>query len=337
MKKIFLLILLFTSHTHAGPIRDLIKDRLLKKLQTEPTPTVSVIENGKMTKPGTFTLSLESNGLERYFKIHIPKSYNPTVATTILFSFHGGGGNMEIQSTEEYYHQISNSELRGHVVVFPNGTNQFKSGKLSTWNAGECCSYARDNKIDDVTFIKQVIARVKELINVDGKRIFATGMSNGGMMSYRLACEMPEVFRGIAAVAGTDNTILCNPKAPISILHIHAKDDDHVLFEGGAGKKSFKGESRVPEYTSVPKTIKKWVELNGCHKIPKNTFMKIGVYCESYSQCKNDVKVELCVTDKGGHSWPGGKNPRFMAGTPFQEISANERMWHFFDSLELPH
>src|SRR5437763_1028874 len=76
-------------------------------------------------------------------------------------------------------------------------------------------------------------------LNIDRTRIFATGMSNGGMMAYRLACDMPDVFKAIASVAGTDSTTACNPRSPIAILHIHAKDDDHVLFGGGAGAGAF--------------------------------------------------------------------------------------------------
>ncbi|MDN8872721.1 prolyl oligopeptidase family serine peptidase, partial [Staphylococcus aureus] len=86
------------------------------------------------------------------------------------------------------------------------------------------------------------------------KRVYATGMSNGGMMAYRLACEASDIFKAIAAVAGTDNTLSCTPAKPISILHIHAKDDDHVLFAGGAGKEAFRDLSQVTEFMSVPKT-----------------------------------------------------------------------------------
>ena len=100
---------------------------------------------------------------------------------------------------------------------------------FATWNAGNCCGGARDQNVDDVGFIRQIVANLTRQMNVDRQRIYATGMSNGGLMSYRLACEMSDVFKAIAPVAGTDNTRSCTPKQPVAVLHIHARNDTHVL------------------------------------------------------------------------------------------------------------
>lgn len=111
-----------------------------------------------------------------------------------------------------------------------------------------------------------MIEDIKRRANVDETRIFATGMSNGGMIAHRLACEMSETFRAVAAVAGTDNTKTCNPSRPISVMHIHALDDTHVLFNGGAGKDSFRDESKVTDFTSVAVTINRWIIRNNANK-----------------------------------------------------------------------
>jgi polyhydroxybutyrate depolymerase len=159
-------------------------------------------------------------------------------------------------------------------------------------------------------------------------------MSNGGMMAYRLACEASDVFKAVVAVAGTDNTIECHPKKPLSILHIHAKDDDHVLFAGGAGENAFRDKSMVTEFVSVPKTIEKWVGLEHCESKPQKILEKPGAYCERY-KCQSEVAIQLCVTESGKHSWPGGEKPRMglVGGTPSKAISANDVMWDFFKSL----
>ncbi|MEQ1722916.1 MAG: poly(3-hydroxybutyrate) depolymerase, partial [Pseudobdellovibrio sp.] len=162
--------------------------------------------------------------------------------------------------------------------------------------------------------------------------IFATGMSNGAMMAYRLACELPETFAAIAGVAGTDNTTECKSSKPISVLHIHAKDDDHVLFDGGAGKNAFKDRAQINEFTSVKDTIAKWVKINSCNEKPERILEKTGAYCERYTKCKSNTTVQLCVTETGGHSWPGGKKPRNVGGVPSTAISANDVMWDFFKS-----
>ncbi len=165
-------------------------------------------------------------------------------------------------------------------------------------------------------------------MNIDRNRIYATGMSNGGMISYVVACELPDIFRAIAAVAGTDGTITCSHKSPISILHIHAKDDTHVLFEGGAGKDAFRDASKVTEFTSVPDTIATWVGYNKCNGVPKRVLTVNGAYCDLYNDCAGGTEVQLCVTDTGGHSWPGGGDVRGKVTS--KAISANDVMWDFF-------
>lgn len=208
----------------------------------------------------------------------------------------------------------------GFIIVFPNGYSKLKSGKFATWNAGTCCGDARDKKIDDVGFIKKVVGNLSKQYNIDQKRIFATGMSNGGLMAYRLACELPQIFRAVAAVAGTDNTSDCKPALSVSVLHIHAKNDDHVLFNGGAGKEAFGDHTKIAEFTSVPATIAKWVKLNSCAALPKRSLEKSQAYCDTYSNCGSKTSVQLCVTETGGHSWPGGKKS-VVEKKPLQRLS----------------
>lgn len=262
--------------------------------------------NVQITGPGDYSLSLVHAGQTRLYRVHVPASYSATRPAPLVFSLHGGGGNMDFQANDSYYGQISKSDQAGFIAVFPNGFSKLKSGKLATWNAGNCCASARDEDSDDVGFIRDIIKNLSAQLNVDPRRIFANGMSNGGMMAYRLACDMPDVFRAIASVAGTDNTKSCTPKAPISVLHIHAKDDELELFDGGAGRKS----AKVTSFVSVPDSIAKWVRLNSCNPTPKRVFENAGAYCDAYTSCRGGVEVKLCVTPTGGHSWPGGKKPR---------------------------
>lgn len=281
--------------------------------------------DGRITGPGDYSLSLVHAGLTRWYRLHVPLSYSPSTPAPLVFSFHGGGGSMDYQANDSYYGQISKSEQAGYIAVFPNGFSKLKSGKLATWNAGNCCASARDEDIDDVGFVRAIIAQLGTLLNIDRGRIFANGMSNGGMMAYRLACEMSDVFKAVAAVAGTDNTRMCSPKAPISILHIHARDDELELFEGGAGRQS----SKVTSFVSVPDSIARWVKFNACSSAPKRVFENAGAYCDAYLQCRGAVEVRLCVTASGGHSWPGGKKPRGDT-PPSTALAATDVIWEFF-------
>jgi polyhydroxybutyrate depolymerase len=232
---------------------------------------------------------------------------------------------MEYQATDKYYHLISKSEEAGFIAVFPNGYSRFRSGKLATWNAGICCGKARDENIDDVSVIKAVVADIKTRVNIDSNRIYANGMSNGGMMSYRLACEMTDTFAAIASVAGSDGTQSCKPNRPISILHIHALDDDHVLFNGGSGVKS----KTHADFVAVPDTIQKWVSMNNCNAAPQRVLEVKGAYCDLYKHCQNNTQVKLCVTKTGGHSWPGGTKVRGNAAGS-TAINANDIIWQFY-------
>lgn len=324
-----------TAATETPTLRDRIKDRLEKRAakndeQPEAKTEQSAAKGAapvKITKPGDYTFSFDHNGLNRLYRVHVPANYSALRPTPLVLSLHGGGGSMDYQANDGYYGQITESEQRGHIVVFPNGYSRLASGKLATWNAGNCCGTARDENIDDVGFMRALLARLRLQLNIDGQRIFANGMSNGGLMSYRLACEMSDVFRAIAAVAGTDNTRSCAPARPVSVLHIHARDDERVLFEGGAGWES----DKVTQFVSVPDTVTKWVRLNGCAATPRRVFENDGAYCDAYSGCRNAVEVRLCVTAAGGHSWPGASDPRGDK-TPSTAISATDMIADFFGS-----
>lgn len=295
------------------PIRERLEVR-----RAEDEPARSLL-------PGDYSFTLRHGGTDRQYLVHVPNGYDPEIPAPLVMSFHGGGGNMTIQATDEYYGLISKSDKAGFIAVFPNGYSRLRNGGLATWNAGNCCGTARDRAIDDVGFVRAVLDDVGRRTNVDPRRIFASGISNGAMMAYRLACEMSATFTAITAVAGTDNTMTCSPTRPVSILHIHARDDELVLFNGGAGRDS----PIVTDFVSVPASIAKWVRSNGCSEVPRRVMENEGAYCDAYRQCRGGVEVRLCVTETGGHSWPGGTKPRGgKAGS--SALSATDEMWDFF-------
>lgn len=311
-----------------GRLKERIRDRMLEKLESKDAPAATASTTDKLTRPGDYYFQIEHGGLTRLYRVYVPKTYSPDTAAPLLVAMHGGGGDMDYMAKDEYYGLQTKAEKEGFVLVFPNGYSKFASGKFATWNAGTCCGDARDKKIDDIGFIRQVVKNVYTQMNIDKNKIFATGMSNGGMMSERIACELADTFTAIASVAGTDNTTSCKPSRPISVMNIHARNDDHVLFEGGAGEGAFKDESKVTDFTSVPQTVANWVERNSCNKTPKRILSVKGASCDLYSGCAGGTEVELCVTEAGGHSWPGGYKPRGEATS--QAISANDVMWDFF-------
>lgn len=294
-----------------------------------PAAAAAAQDMARITQPGDYSFTIQHDGLARMYRVHVPSAYDPGKQAPLLVALHGGGGNMDLQADDTLYGQIGKSEREGFIAVFPNGYSRLASGKFATWNAGRCCGAARDRDVDDVGFIRQVVANVTRQLHIDRGRVYATGMSNGAMMAYRLACEASDVFRAIAPVAGTDNTRSCTPGRPVSVLHIHARNDSHVLFNGGAGPDSV-GRSQVTDYVSVAESVSRWVRANGCSAPPSRVLDKPDAYCEVYAPCQGNAQVQLCVTGSGGHSWPGGRKPRGGGEPASQAISANDVMWDFF-------
>lgn len=325
--------LLLASQQARASLRDRIKQHLVEKMKDQPAPEADAPTEGPITAAGDYTFSIVHDSLTRYYRVHVPQSYDPKVATPLVVAFHGGGGDMNFMAKDENYELLSKSEETGTVVAFPNGISAFPSGKFATWNAGACCGTARDNKADDAGFIRDMVSHITQQLNIDQKRIFGTGMSNGGMMQYVIACELSDVFAAVASVAGTDNTASCAPKKPIPILHIHARNDDHVLFNGGAGENAFPNRAAVTDFTSVPETVSRWVKRYHCQPQAERVLEVTGAYCDVNRGCDGGAQIKLCVTETGGHSWPGnpGRNGMLRKKEPpSQAISANTMIWDFF-------
>lgn len=276
--------------------------------------------------------ALEVQG--RQVLVHLPAGHDAARPAPLVLAFHGGGGHAAYMADDSKYGLQKKADEAGFIVAFPNGYSRLPGGRFATWNAGACCGDARDKGSDDVAFARAVVTALKARFNVDAGRVFATGMSNGGMLSHRLACEAADVFRAVAAVAGTDATARCAPARPVGVLHIHARDDDHVLFNGGAGPGAFRDESKVMDFVSVPETVARWVQRNHCAATPQRLAGQpggAGASCEAYTGCDAGVSVQLCVTDTGGHSWPGAASVRRGKPGASQALDANDTIWRFFE------
>lgn len=280
-----------------------------------------------MTAPGDYRFSFVHDGITREYLVHVPRSYRGA-PTPMLMALHGGGGDAGFQADDSKYRLISKSEAAGFIAVFPNGYSRFPSGILATWNAGACCGAAQKNNVDDVGFLREVIQRVEKQARIDPRRVFVTGMSNGGLMSWRMACEASDLVRGIAPVEGTDNTAHCTPSRPVAVIEFHSLDDDHIPLNGGKGVSALTDT----DFASVPATQAKWVRLDRADSNPKRVLTVAGAHCDLHPAKPGGAPVELCLTDTGGHSWPGGGTQQGRK-QPSMAISANDLMWSFFSSL----
>jgi polyhydroxybutyrate depolymerase len=220
----------------------------------------------------------------------------------------------------------------GFIAVYPNGTGP--AGALLTWNAGLFPGGLNPNRTDDVAFIRKVLDDLATVVSIDRKRVYASGMSNGGMMAYRLAVEMPDRIAAVAVVCG----ILCvenaEPKCPVPVLHFHGTKDGLIPFEG---TKNGGGPYRFP---SVMENLKIWCKSNGCSDTPTETELptkedKLKVIRKDFRTGEEKAPVILYVIEGGGHTWPGMERHAAFLGATTKNISANDLMWDFFRRFSL--
>jgi polyhydroxybutyrate depolymerase len=213
-------------------------------------------------------------------------------------------------------------------VVYPNGSGPVKD-VLLTWNAEGCCSYAMDNDVDDVAFIRILIEKLTADYAVDEKRIYATGFSNGAMLSFRLGAALTEKLAAIAPVSGAMFESSEDPKGRLPVLIIHGTADTAVPFDGGySQRRQIKRAQREP-YKSVSYAATLWAKNNGCRAKPLER--QAGrVIIDAYGGCVAGNDVEIYKIVDGAHAWPGGRRGRDEADAPSTDISATDIIWDFF-------
>lgn len=288
---------------------------------TTPTPSAKFA-------PGDSTQSLVFAGRERIYIVHLPPAITTNQTLPLIIALHGGAGNAD--STAKMTGMSDAADKANFIVVYPNGTGRLED-KLLTWNSGNCCGYALDNKVDDVGFISALIDKMLTTYPIDPKRVHATGISNGGMMSYRLACELSDKIAAIAPVSGAQNVDYKSAR-PVSVIAFHGTADQHVLYEGGVPRTQLDTHPRVDQ--SVAFAMSFWMQRDGC----ASTLLhdeRNNIIHDTYTNCENSTAVELYTIKGGGHAWPGGKS-YFLGDTPTQEISATNLILEFFAKHSKP-
>ena len=277
---------------------------------------------------GDHKRTITVDGLKRVHWIHVPKSYDPKKPMPVVLALHGA--LMDAKMMEAFSGLSSAADQHHFIVVYPNGTGP--GGIFQTWNAGVFPGTLNKQRADDVKYISHVIDDVSSVLNVDKKRIYVAGLSNGGMMAYRLAAELSDRIAAIAAVGGTLALEKYEPKRPVPVIHFHGTKDTLVPFNGFEKKKETPAFMR---FRSVDDTIMACVKANGCNPKPivtevdaKEPNLKI-IRKEYVGPKKNGADVVLYEIVGGGHTWPGQWAPAIL-GPYTRNFSANDVMWEFF-------
>ncbi|RYY59806.1 MAG: phospholipase [Chitinophagaceae bacterium] len=275
--------------------------------------------------------SLMVDGRVRTFLVNLPPNYFESDQFSLVIAMHGGGGSGTQFETSSGLSTKANSAK--FIVVYPDGVESPGALKARTWNAGGCCAFAAETNINDVRFLSQLIDALIAKYKINPKKVYATGHSNGGMMSYRLACE---IGGKIAAIAPNACTMVvqqpCNPARPMPILHMHSALDQNVPYQGGIGTNGPSDHYNPP----LDSVFAVWSSKNSCAVTAQVLVNDSKYKYTRWSSCSVGSEIRYYLTTDGGHAWPGGLPGSFMGDMPSANINANDLLWEFFQQFTLP-
>jgi len=266
---------------------------------------------------GSSTRTITVDGVARTYHVYRPASLPPSAPVPLVVMLHGGFGSGS--QAEQWYGWDAEADSGRFVVAYPDGINH-------AWAVGGgCCGDPGRTGVDDVHFISELVAALSKDLPVDPARVYATGISNGGLMSYRLACDTT-----LFAAIGPDSATLlgdCPSPAPVSVVHIHGTADQNIPYGGGRGD----GVAHI-DGPPVPDVVASWRGVDTCGTPTVTTAAPVTT---SVADCPGGRTVELITIDGAGHQWPGASPRPFMqhvVGTdpPSTALNATDTIWRFF-------
>jgi polyhydroxybutyrate depolymerase len=256
------------------------------------------------------SLSAGSTGADRTYRLYTPPDSQDAGPVPLLLALHGSGNTAEslVDSSE----LDAAADAGGFIVAYPQAVG-------ITWNAGFCCTMGRGDPSADVRFLDELITDVIASRRIDERRIYAVGFSAGGIMAYRLACDLAGRFAGVGAIAASMMLDDCHPSRPISVIAIHGTADDIVPYAGG---RIVGGATQpAPPATAV---AERWAALDACRDA-RPADVRGPVSIAAWNGCEGGTNVRLVTVDGGGHNWylP-------VYGPPNGALNATSTLTEFF-------
>ncbi|HUM07003.1 MAG TPA: PHB depolymerase family esterase [Terriglobales bacterium] len=278
-------------------------------------------ERRKGANPDDQKREINVDGTKRQYLLYVPAAAAKGNPMPLLLVFHGGGGHDYNMPRFTGFDDIA--DAHGFIVAYPDSVNRH-------WNDARELSTA-----DDVGFIRALISDVERTYSVDAARIYATGISNGGFFSQRLACDLADRIAAVASVAATMPEPLvpiCKPSRPVSVMFLQGTDDPLVHINGGAVAKTH-GRN-----ISLADSVRFWTDHDATRKKPESSDLPhhdpngTSVHRDVYSGGKQGTEVIVYTIQGGGHTWPGGEQylPAFLVGKVNHDIDASHVIWEFF-------
>ena len=301
-----------------------------------PTPTpetfdpyagavASVDAAGTMSE-GVLTTS---DGRTRHYRTYIPAALPAGSAIPLVIALHGGLG------TSSQF--AANSGLNGFaesnkfIAVYPDGIgNQPDGTGYQTWNGGYCCGPAATQAVDDVAFIRNLVVKLRTTISIDPRRVYAMGHSNGGILAYKLACDLSDVIVAIGVQAGSNVVADCRPINPVSVFHLHGTTDTNMPINGGKGS----GVSTT-NFASARNAVDAMATVNACNVSSPTSLITSNsdVAALSWKSCKSNTEVRSVTVKNATHAWMGhaaqSAGASSYVGTPYPNLDATRAILSF--------
>lgn len=268
---------------------------------------------------------IDFGGLLRTYQLHVPAGVEHP--SGLVVNLHAAGASGGEQAALTHYNSVA--DAHGFVVAYPDGIDH-------SWADGRGASLPDRQRVDDVGFIAALVDRLVADFGIPRGRVFATGLSAGGFMANRLACDRADLFAAVAPVAGTlGANMACNPSRPVSVMAMHGTADPIVPFGGG----TMTGRGGISDILAAPAMVDRWRQIDGC---PNSAVPEVlpgagdgtGAEPLTYSPCAGGTAVVLMRVDGGGHTWPGAPEilPVQAVGPASRTFDASEASWQFFDA-----
>jgi len=281
---------------------------------------ITLISTFSIQSQQTLDKSISHGGLTRTYKLYIPAMYNGSTAVPLVFNLHGYTSDNQEQLLYADFRSIA--DTANFIIALPQGTLDTQNEAF--WNARFGAT------VDDLGFIAALIDSISLNYNINSDRIYSTGMSNGGFMSFTLACELSDKITAVASVTGSMSTLqpsYCSPNRPVPVMQIHGTADPTVNYNGATG------------IMSIDDVLSHWTILNNCNSSPTTTTVPNTSTADLCTATRYDYEngdlgssvVHYKIID-GGHTWPGAP---IAIGVTNMDFNASIEIWKFFSQFQM--
>jgi polyhydroxybutyrate depolymerase len=258
-------------------------------------------------------------GVQRAFFVHVPRSFAGQPLPLVV-DLHGTGSSRQSQRSISGWIAVADRE--GLIVVHPQALSG-RTGRTQ-WNAGDCCEEGQT--ADDEAFLREAVRITQGAVQVDPARVFATGLSTGGVMSHFLGCRAADVFKGIAPISfQLSSRLTCTPVRSVGMIEFHAPTDRQRPFNGHNVRRP---DGSITPFPSAPASAARWAAIDRCSTASQPVLRRGGSSCAEFPGCA-DARVQFCSVDGAGQSLGG-----HVLYTNNDALDLAQLAWDFFESLD---